>query len=251
MEVRNVRWVGIPTRNYDAMVAFLSSVMGLRVNFDDSTTIELSTSEGDEVQVMAPGDPYFEFFARQAYGPVPLFEVADVSIARRELESAGIEVVGPGGADRTWEWIHFRAPDGNLYELASRLTGREADAGWLGVVIAESLRDPALLNELQVVGAHITRDQLPVDESGSGRWHLYWTRVPSAHVDLVGRWIKHGWYAHFWSDERLLVVYDDARFEMDRFDRSTWVTAIEHGLGQGLRREWLDFPTDDTVGDLE
>jgi len=22
---------------------------------------------------------------------------------------------------RGWEWVHFRAPDGNLYELASRL----------------------------------------------------------------------------------------------------------------------------------
>jgi catechol 2,3-dioxygenase-like lactoylglutathione lyase family enzyme len=70
---------------------------------------------------MAPGDPYYEFFAEHASGPVPLFEVDDVHAARRELETAGIEIVGPPGRDSAWEWIHFRAPDGNLYELASRL----------------------------------------------------------------------------------------------------------------------------------
>lgn len=121
MEVRNIRWIGVPVRNYDAMVAFLREVLGLRVNFQESTTVEFSTSEGDEIQIMAPGDAYFDFFTENATGPVPLFEVGDVHRARRELEEAGIEVLGPAGRDSRWEWIHFRAPDGNLYELASRL----------------------------------------------------------------------------------------------------------------------------------
>ena len=70
---------------------------------------------------MAPGDPYYEFFGEHATGPVPLFEVDDVHAARLELEAAGVEIVGEPGRDSNWEWIHFRAPDGNLYELASRL----------------------------------------------------------------------------------------------------------------------------------
>ena len=72
---------------------------------------------------MAPGDPYHAFFREQASGPVPLFEVDDVRAARRELEAAGIEIVGTAGRDSAWEWIHFRAPDGNLYELASKISG--------------------------------------------------------------------------------------------------------------------------------
>jgi catechol 2,3-dioxygenase-like lactoylglutathione lyase family enzyme len=121
MEVRNIRWVGVPARNYDAMVAFARDVLGLRVNFQEPTTVEFSTVEGDEIQIMAPGDAYFDFFTEQAAGPVPLFEVDDVHLARRELVEAGIEVIGATGRDSRWEWIHFRAPDGNLYELASRL----------------------------------------------------------------------------------------------------------------------------------
>lgn len=123
MEVRNIRWVGTPARNYDAMVAFTRDVLGLRVNFQEPTTVEFSTVEGDEIQIMAPGDPYYDFFTEHATGPVPLFEVDDVHLARRELEEAGIEVIGTTGRDSRWEWIHFRAPDGNLYELASRLPG--------------------------------------------------------------------------------------------------------------------------------
>jgi catechol 2,3-dioxygenase-like lactoylglutathione lyase family enzyme len=122
MEVRNVRWVGIRTDRYEAMVGFLRDVLGLRVNFEEPTTIEFTTSEGDEVQVMAPGDPYYEFFGEQANGPVPLFEVDNVHTARREFEAAGVEVVGATERDSCWEWIHVRAPDGNLYEFASRLS---------------------------------------------------------------------------------------------------------------------------------
>lgn len=46
----------------------------------------------------------------------------------------------------------------------------------------------------------------------------------------------------------LVVVYDDARFDLARDESSTWEPAIDHGLGQGLLREWLDFPADDTTG---
>jgi len=93
MEVRNVRWVGVRTDRYEAMVGFLRDVLGLRVNFEEATTVEFTTSEGDEVQVLAPGHPYYEFFGEQANGPVPLFEVDDVHSARREFEAAGVEVV--------------------------------------------------------------------------------------------------------------------------------------------------------------
>jgi catechol 2,3-dioxygenase-like lactoylglutathione lyase family enzyme len=121
MDVKNVRWVGIRTDRYDEMVAFLRDVLGLPTRFEEPTTVEFETSEGDQVQVMAPGDPYYEFFGAHAQGPVPLFEVDDVHSARRELESAGVEIIGATERDSTWEWIHVRAPDGNLYELASRL----------------------------------------------------------------------------------------------------------------------------------
>jgi catechol 2,3-dioxygenase-like lactoylglutathione lyase family enzyme len=121
MEVRSVRWVGVRTDAYDAMVVFMRDTLGLKTRFEEPTTVELETTGGDEVQLFAPGDRYYEFFGEHARGPVPLFEVDDVHAARRELEAAGIEIIGPTEHDSAWEWIHVRAPDGNLFELASRL----------------------------------------------------------------------------------------------------------------------------------
>ena len=121
MNVRNVRWLGLPTDRYEEMAAFFRDVLGLRVGFEEPTTVEFETSEGDRIQLMAPGDRYHGFFREHAAGPVPLLEVDDVSAARRELESAGIEIIGPSERDSAWEWIHVRAPDGTLFELASRL----------------------------------------------------------------------------------------------------------------------------------
>ncbi|HEY4315797.1 MAG TPA: VOC family protein [Actinomycetes bacterium] len=120
MKVRNIRWVGTATSHYNPMVAFARDVLGMRVNFEEEATTELLTLDGDAFQVFGPGDAYHEFFGRQAHGPVPLFEVDDVHAARDELVRAGIEVVGDLDHDSTWEWLHFRAPDGHLYELASR-----------------------------------------------------------------------------------------------------------------------------------
>jgi catechol 2,3-dioxygenase-like lactoylglutathione lyase family enzyme len=102
------------------MVRLLRDVMGLQVAFEQDTTTELSTSSGDRVQVFAPGDPYYEFFTRRTNGPVALFEVDDVEAARADLTAAGIELIGSSERDANWQWLHFRAPDGRLYELAAR-----------------------------------------------------------------------------------------------------------------------------------
>ena len=115
-----MRWIGVRTDRYEAMVGFLRDVLGLGVSFQEPTTVELSTTEDDRIQVMAPGDRYYDFFAEHASGPVPLLEVDDVHAARAELEAAGVELIGSTERDSDWEWIHVRAPDGNLYELASR-----------------------------------------------------------------------------------------------------------------------------------
>lgn len=135
--------------------------------------------------------------------------------------------------------------------LAGALREGEGSGRWRGVVIAEGLRDPALVNDLRVVRAVITGDGPPPDSGGAqGRWHLYWVDVTDDEVDRIQAATRHAWYAHFWQGERLRVIYDDARFDVHRHDQSTWPPAVDHGLGQGLRREWLDFPTDDSAGTL-
>jgi catechol 2,3-dioxygenase-like lactoylglutathione lyase family enzyme len=119
MKVWRLCWLGVRTERYAETVELFRDVLGLTVEFEEPTTTELALPNGDRVQVFGPGHRYDAFFEEHARGPVALFEVDDVHAARRELEAAGVEVIGAVERDSKWEWISFRGPDGNLYELAS------------------------------------------------------------------------------------------------------------------------------------
>ena len=53
------------------------------------------------------------------------FLVADLEAAVAELRAAGVEVDEPAENDRH-RYVHFRAPDGKLYELVQERCGRSA-----------------------------------------------------------------------------------------------------------------------------
>jgi hypothetical protein len=60
-------------------------------------------------------------------------------------------------------------------------------------------------------------------------------------MQALNAWKPWRCCAHFWRGNRMVVVYCDARFEVDRFDRPTWIPVIEHGKGKGIPDEQLDF----------
>jgi catechol 2,3-dioxygenase-like lactoylglutathione lyase family enzyme len=120
MQVQGLVWLGIHTSAYDRMVHFLTRVLGMRVQFEEEETSELSFPNGTRIQVFAPGHPYYSFFESHSAGPVALFEVDDVHAAETELRRAGINVIGSVDSDESWSWVNFRGPDGNLYEIASQ-----------------------------------------------------------------------------------------------------------------------------------
>jgi catechol 2,3-dioxygenase-like lactoylglutathione lyase family enzyme len=120
MRVLGVRWIGVGTEAYDETTRMFGDVLGMTSGFEEPGTVEYEAADGDAIQVMAPGHPYFDFFQRHAQGPVPLLEVDDLDEARRRLAAARIEILGPVERDNAWEWINVRGPDGNLYELGAR-----------------------------------------------------------------------------------------------------------------------------------
>jgi len=113
-----------------------------------------------------------------------------------------------------------------------------------GCIIAESLVDPTAINRLKVYRAGISSETQKIDDRGGiGRWHLYWVTCDRTQVDAIERLLKRGWYAHFWRDQQITVVYADARFEIVANDRSTWTDAVAHGRRHGIPEEQLDFLT--------
>ncbi len=115
MTVQQLGWLGTRTDRYHEMVTFYRDVLGLRLVHEvpDFAVFELPT--GDHVEVFGPGDRDHTHFAT---GPVAGFLVDDIAAARARLEAAGIEFFGPTHtAEDGYAWAHFRAPDGNVYEL--------------------------------------------------------------------------------------------------------------------------------------
>jgi hypothetical protein len=55
----------------------------------------------------------------ERYSDMVGFVVEDLPAAVAELEQAGVELLGGGDDEKAGSWRHFRAPDGNVYELST------------------------------------------------------------------------------------------------------------------------------------
>jgi catechol 2,3-dioxygenase-like lactoylglutathione lyase family enzyme len=115
MKVTGLGWMGTRTHQFDKMNAFYRDVMKLDVLSIDDRSGRFQLNDGTEVHVYALKDEHHEFFGG---GPVVAFEVDDFAVARNRLLGAGIEFIYPEPQRASGKiWQHFRAPDGNVYEI--------------------------------------------------------------------------------------------------------------------------------------
>lgn len=120
MQVTKIGWAGTRTGGYSAMVDFLTAVLGLTVVRQERDFAVLELPSGDKVEVFGPSDQDHQDFTT---GPVVGFVVEDLPAAVAELEQAGVELLGGNVDEHGVGWRHFRAPDGNVYELSKGVVG--------------------------------------------------------------------------------------------------------------------------------
>jgi predicted enzyme related to lactoylglutathione lyase len=114
--ITGLTWLGVRTERYEELIAFLKEGMGIEVDHVEDHFTAFKLPDGSRVEVFGPSDPDHRFFTT---GPVAGFRVNDIEATRSRLEAAGAESIGP---IHRWEetgqaWSHFRAPDGNVYEV--------------------------------------------------------------------------------------------------------------------------------------
>src|SRR4051812_6288853 len=118
MRVLSVAWVGTRTTEYAATLAFFRDVLGLRVSSAEDDFAVLDVPDGATVEIFGPASQY----NRHLTHPVAGFLVDSLEDAVAELQAAGVEIVLPVQHGGTRSWIHFRAPDGFVYELVEDTT---------------------------------------------------------------------------------------------------------------------------------
>lgn len=118
MEVLGVAWVGTRTERFREMTAFYEDVLGLHRWVTDEDFVAYRLPNGDVAELFGPRAPDHDYFTT---GPVVGFLVDDLPRAMREMEAGGIKFLGTPVVDGVGGgWAHFRAPDGNVYELTSK-----------------------------------------------------------------------------------------------------------------------------------
>ena len=113
MNVRGIVWMGVQTERFEEMQAFMATLLGSAPPVTEAGFALWDLPNGDLVELFAQGrKPAF------GSGPVVGLLVDDLDAARRDLEAAGAEIVGGYGPNEDgYEAVHFRAPDGNVYEV--------------------------------------------------------------------------------------------------------------------------------------
>jgi predicted enzyme related to lactoylglutathione lyase len=119
VRVLSLVWVGTRTTEYTATVAFFRDVLGLGVHSSETDFSVLEVPDGATVEVFGPTSEYNQHLTH----PVAGFQVADLEAAAGELEAAGTEIVLPLQDGGSRAWLHFRAPDGFVYELVEERSG--------------------------------------------------------------------------------------------------------------------------------
>jgi len=114
MKIKGIVWLGTRTSKFNEMQNLYHNVMGLDVVYQEPGFVVMDLPNGDRVEVFGEESSYNTFFTH----PVAGFLVDDIASARAEMESQGIEFIGPiETAEDGNAWSHFRAPDGFIYEL--------------------------------------------------------------------------------------------------------------------------------------
>jgi predicted enzyme related to lactoylglutathione lyase len=116
MKVYGLVWVGVRTAEFGRTLEFFRDVLGVPLTEVSEGFARSEMPNTSRLEVFGPADRDHTYFTT---GPVPEFLVDDLAAAADELLAAGVELLGEVRGTAEQGWLHFRAPDGNVYGLTS------------------------------------------------------------------------------------------------------------------------------------
>jgi hypothetical protein len=117
-----------------------------------------------------------------------------------------------------------------------------------GIIIAESLADTSVLDDVQVVSTKVESVTQEHKTPWVKQWTLHNVEISADKAAKVAEKISqaldrdHNWYADFKSDTEHFVIYTDKVFHItDRSDRAQYDEATKYGISIGIPDYQVDF----------
>ena len=114
----SVSFLGLWTDDLPAMRRLYIKAYGLDVLRETPTSVWLALSDRAELHLYTTADDYHAFFGT---APVPGLLGEDFEATTDKLDRLGVEWLTPVSSAGDRQWRHYRAPDGNVYELMGPL----------------------------------------------------------------------------------------------------------------------------------
>ncbi len=122
MQAKGISWVGTRTDKFDKTVEFFEKILNAKKVIEEPGFAALDLPNGDTIEVFVND---YETHKHFTTGPVVGFDIDDIKSAVSEFEKMGIEIIGGiQGDPKRSQWVHFKGPDGNIYELKWRAKTR-------------------------------------------------------------------------------------------------------------------------------
>lgn len=122
---------------------------------------------------------------------------------------------------------------------------------YTGVIIEESLDNPAVLKEVKILSTEIE----PVTERHRTPWIKQWTlhtvEIAEDKADQIADLIsqnldkEHSWYADYKNDKYHYIIFRDKIFKIDLSNPTMYEDARQYGISIGIPDYQVDFGLDD------
>ena len=118
---------------------------------------------------------------------------------------------------------------------------------FLGVIILESLSDESIMQGVTVLQE--SDIQAPPDDPYP-IWSRRLVRIPAGGMETfaaeLAASMKEDFYNHFVDNQRLVVVFKERYFVLDKWDKTTWTKMVQYGETVRVGSRWtLNIPVEE------
>ena len=124
---------------------------------------------------------------------------------------------------------------------------------YLGVIIEESLDDPAVLKQVKIIGTKIEEATEEHKTPWVKQWTLHTVEIAENKADSVAEQLsndldkEHSWYADFKNDKYHYIIFRGKVFKVDLNNPVLYKDAKQFGISLGIPEYQVDFAPDDKI----